>query len=280
MNVERDEILSLLNALRGTGQRYVSGAPSTPGPLDSQVTVLISSSPVPSNPSTAIIEETLASVRFHFPTAKALIMLDGLRDDQAAMRERYEEFARRIEWNCENIWSNTWPVGFVDHHHQAGTTRASLEHVTTPLVLFVEHDTPLISVEIPWMELAQSILDGDCNSVRFPPDIEDSVTFAKNRAHLMLDSAPVRFHDKGAPIMRTIDWSQRPHLVLADYYRRVLREHFRPGQRAFIELPMVAAAASEPWEKNKLVVYAPPVGPIARSYHLDARAGDSWFNED
>ena len=249
--------------------------------LDADVTVLVASSPILSHPSINILEETLASIRFHFPEAKIVVMLDGLREEQVAWREQYEEHKRRVAWSCENVWKNTMALPFDQHSHQSGMTRCALEFIITPLVLFVEHDTPLCTKEIPWEELAGMITWGDCNLVRFPPDAETAKEFAMQpyHTHLMLDKQGVWLNSIGAPVIRTVQWSQRPHLVSSDFYRRVLRENCSENSRAFIEIVLAHPVGTAPWEDYKLVIYAPPVGSIRRSYHLNGRSTAPHFNE-
>jgi len=247
--------------------------------VNSDVTAIVPTSPTPSNPKTELLEETLASIRFHLPTAKIVLLFDGVRGEQEAMRENYEEYKRRILWNCSNLkdwWGVTW-FEFSSYTHQAAMTRKALKFVTTPLILFVEHDTPLLAKEIPWASLAAMIIAGDCNLVRFPPDGEDVKEFMsqKFRAHLMLDKVDAR----RTSVIRTIQWSQRPHLASTDYYRSILRNHFTEEDRTFIEWRMDSVVQSAPWEQHKIVIYAPIDGPIARSYHLDGRENASVFPE-
>ena len=245
--------------------------------LDKQVVVLIPTSPIPSHPKTDTIEETLASIRFHFPEAKVLLMMDGIRKEQEDLYECYKEYKRRVAWNCSNVWHNVDSLVFSTHHHQSGMMRQALEFVSTPLVLFVEHDTPLRNQEIPWTDLAEMVLRGDCNSVRFVPDAETVEEFRTQpyHAHHMLST----ISNNDVSIIRTTQWSQRPHLVSAEFYRRIIRENFSEDSRAFIEIGMTHKTGSAPWEEYKLAIYAPPTGPIGRSYHINGSAGMPHFTE-
>jgi hypothetical protein len=74
----------------------LSGVPASVPP----VAVLIPTSPIPSHPSTEMIETTIASVKEQLPDAPIILMIDGIRPEQAELRPAYEEYTRRILWRC------------------------------------------------------------------------------------------------------------------------------------------------------------------------------------
>jgi hypothetical protein len=230
------------------------------------VTVLVPTSPIPTHPSTAAIEETLASVRAQLPGAEVLVMIDGVRPEQERMRPAYGEYVRRLLWLCRHHWHRTVPLLHEVHRHQAAMTRQALDLVRTPLVLFVEHDCP-IHGEVPWAGLATAVDSGRANLVRLHHESE----ILPDHRHLMLDGAEPQ---GDPPMVRTFQWSQRPHLASTAFYRRVIEKHFASDARTMIEDVMHGVAehwgfAGE-WERFKLHIYAPP-GDMKRSWHLDAR---------
>ena len=72
----------------------LSGVPASVPP----VAVLIPTSPIPSHPSTEMIETTIASVKEQLPDAPIIVMIDGIRPEQAELRPAYDEYTRRTLW--------------------------------------------------------------------------------------------------------------------------------------------------------------------------------------
>jgi len=77
--------------------------------------------------------------------------------------------------------------------------------------------------------------------------------------------------------MKTIQWSQRPHLSLTKYYREVVLPAC--DEKTFIEDKFHGVVQDDGWDKHKLWIYHPE-GNIKRSYHLDGRAGTRKFTSD
>lgn len=262
----------LVDDLRHFGQE--------PAGLDSQITVVIPTSPIPSHPSLAIIEETIASVRHWLPTAEILVMIDGVRDEQAHRENDYAEYQRRLLWRMNFDYERVTPIRFYEHRHQAAMMRYTLELIDTPLVLFVEHDTPLVTDEPIDMDgCADLIRRGDLNVVRF---FHEAVRQPDHR-HLELDDEPlIGMHQ---PYVRTIQWSQRPHLASTAFYRSMLDRHFSAGARTMIE-DVLHGKAEEDWLRDgpmawnlwRIGIYAPGDN-LKRSFHLDGRQGDPKFDD-
>lgn len=232
-----------------------------------EITVIIPTSPIPSHPDTAIIEATIRSVRQQLPKAEIVLMIDGIRPEQDHYSSNYHEYVRRLLWKTNHEMTGIFPIVFETHHHQAAMTMTALEHVRTPAVLFVEHDTP-IDGDIPWMNMMWALEDFDVirllHEAHILPDYK----------HLMMDEQPQTWHD--IPLVRTTQWSQRPHLASTEYYRRIIHEHFSPESRTMIEDKMHSVAQVEDWENNRIAIYAPP-GDMKRSLHLDGRKDDPKF---
>ena len=134
----------------------------------SEITVLIPSSPIPSHPSTRIIEETIASVRYHLPEAPIIVMQDGVRPEQADRIPAYHEY-------IENLKALQIPhlrvSQFEELTHQAYMMMQTLPHVITSLILFCEHDTPLVDAWIDWPMLESAVLNLDDVLQDIAPDI-------------------------------------------------------------------------------------------------------------
>lgn len=198
-------------------------------------------------------------------------MADGVREEQEHFRAGYEEYLATIS-----------RYEFVDtivthrkHVHQAEMTRITLEDeatVETPLILFVEHDAPLVG-DIDFDSCADAIRTGQADLIR----LHHEATIPEPHWHLMPDGNHP-YWVNGVRLLRTLQWSQRPHLASTDYYRRILKEHFTPGEPTFIEDRMHGIVQSNPWEDHKLWIYY-PMGNIKRSTHLDSRGSEpKWID--
>jgi len=243
-----------------------------PGLDPGDITFLIPTSVIPSHPDTSIIEETVASIRFHFPLADILVMIDGVRHEQQDRTADYEEYTQRLLRLCNFEWTNVFPILFQDHQHQANMTRLALDYVRTPLICFVEHDTPLVTDwPYDWENIFELIKSGDVDMLRF--HFESRIH--PEHEHMMLDPDPVVLH--GVRLRRTIQWSQRPHVAKADYYRKILADHFPLTGRTMIEDKMHSVAQCEP-EHHTVAVYTPEGETILRSYNLDGRKDDPKFD--
>jgi hypothetical protein len=243
----------------------------------SPVTVLVTCSPIPSNPGTEILEQTIASVRAQLPGAEIVIAFDGVRPEQEARRADYERHIRRVLWLADHVWGNTFPLIADEHLHQAVAAKRALEHVRTPLLLFIEQDTPICG-EIPWDDLAEVILAGDANVIR----MHHEASVLEPHKYLMLDDEPQKV--RGVPMMRTIQWSQRPHLASVAWYRELLDRYFPADEKDYIEDrvygKLIAAHDRDGdmgWLGWRTWMYTPE-GDIKRSTHLDGRAGEDKFD--
>lgn len=249
-----------------------------PEPED-RITVVITTSPIPSHPSTAVIAETVESIRAQpdLADAEILILADGVRPEQRDRTGDYHEYLRRLCWLTEHRWHNVVPFISTRHRHQAGLLREHLHLIESPLMLFVEHDTPLLG-EIPWRDLGDVIAIAGANVVRLAHEAQ----ILEPHRHMMLDAVPTEF--AGVPVVRTRQWSQRPHLARTNYYREVMGTYFGADSRTMIEDVMhgvvdqsVLADGELGWWQHAVVIYHPP-GDIKRSTHLDGRADDPKFD--
>ena len=66
------------------------------GIMKSDVTVLMSTSPVPTNPSIENTSNSVEEIKKHFPDSDILIMADGVRTEQQHLETNYQEYVRRL----------------------------------------------------------------------------------------------------------------------------------------------------------------------------------------
>lgn len=234
------------------------------------LTVIIPTSPIPSHPSTAIMDETISNIR-RYTDVLIIIMCDGVH---ARLKHRTEDYQLYIE-QIRNKYKNTAVMVFGGHQHQAFMTREILKHVQTELILFCEHDTSPIG-EIPFDEICAMVKDSEeINCIRF--NIFDKIP--AEHAYLMLGSET---HD-GIPLQRTIQWSQRPHIAKKAWYQDILNAHFGKHDKTMIEDVMHGVVQTE-YERMKrdtfgLAIYTPDTPSQLRSYHSDGRGTDEKIIE-
>jgi len=236
-----------------------------------KLTVLIPTSPIPSHPSLDIIEQTIKSVRDRLPDCEILIMVDGIRPEQEYYRDQYELYISKLLWECNWEYHNVLPILFDEYSHQAEMTRQTLSKVRTPAILFVEHDCPLEG-EIPLEGLSDVVADDQLDMIR----LHHETKIGDYHQHLMLDPEPIEIG--GLPFVRTVQWSQRPHLANTEYYRRILNKHFSENARTMIEDQMHSVAQSNPWDEHRLAIYHNE-GNIQHSVTTDGRQGDEKYGE-
>lgn len=240
-----------------------------------EIVVVIPVSPIPSHPDTAMITETIASIRVHLPEATILVTMDGVRKEQEGMRADYEEFQRKFLWECNFVHKNVLPIIFNYHFHQSGMMKTVLNSIDIPMILYVEHDTPLTPDRpIDWEKCKDYIKSGKSNVIRF--HFESKIP--EVHEYLMFGEAEDGFR-------KTAQWSQRPHLASQGIYRIIMKmmskesncfiEDFAYGQFE----TLCREQGIKGWEKWKVHIYHPE-GNIKRSYNLDGRKDDPKFIDE
>lgn len=224
-----------------------------------RLSTIITASPLPSHPDFEILAETVESVRERLPKQEIVIAFDGPR----APNETYEEHIRRVAWWANQYWPEVWIHYSGVWKHQAGTIKDVLPHINTGALLMLEADTPLTG-EIPWNDLVSLLYVEAFNSIRLHYD----ASIHPDHEYLMKGHTP----SKGFDVLRTVQWSQRPHITLTQYYKDVL-SGLPDTARTYVEDWIYGPVANSPWEHNKLGIFKPP-GDMKRSYHLDGRGGE------
>lgn len=238
-----------------------------------KITVLISSSPIPSHPSPRVIAETINSVRVYLPECEIIIMQDGVRPEQEHLREVYDKYKAELLFNCRHVYHNVVPIFYEEFLHQAEMTRRTLDHIKTPLLLFMEHDTPLCEDrKIEWDAIVKAIESGYTDSVRF----HHHNTEFLHPEHMDLAIDKCRQDVCGTQLVRTRQYSQRPHVATVDLYRRMLST-FSENCRTFIE-DHVYGQFYEGKTPYKLSIYTPD-GHIKRSRDLNGRENESKYDD-
>jgi hypothetical protein len=73
------------------------------------ITVLMSTSPSPKHPSTALFDETLESVRERLPGAEVIVMADGVHSAHESLHAAYDEYLADMVWRCNDSCAEWTP---------------------------------------------------------------------------------------------------------------------------------------------------------------------------
>lgn len=225
------------------------------------ITVLIPTTAMPSQPSTEVIDRVLDSIKENLPDSEIIIMFDGLKPDLLDKKPAYEEYIQKLLWRANFEAENITPLVFDQWSHQSLMTKQALALVKTPLILFVECDAPLTG-EIPWKELIEVVKSGYANVIRFHHEAQ----IHPEHKFMMLDDKPIDI--MGVPLLRTKQWSGRPHLASTEFYRDIASRW--DNEPRFIEHIMYGLVENSGWEQWRLHIYAPK-GTLVRSLHIDGR---------
>src|SRR6478609_4270132 len=212
------------------------------------ITVIIPTSPIPSHPSTAIMDETISNIR-KYTDAKIIIMCDGVH---SSLKHRKADYQKYIE-SITGKYYGVQVVVFNEHQHQAIMTRETLKLVTTELIMFNEHDCSPVG-EIPFDQICEMVRTSEyINCIRF--NIFDQIP--AEHMYLMLGS---ELHDR-IPLQRTIQFSARPHIAKKAWYQDMLNTYFGKNDKVMIEDVMHGIVQVEYDRKGRdtfgLAIYTP-----------------------
>jgi hypothetical protein len=230
------------------------------------ITIIVATSVLPSHPDTIIIDETISTIRSHFPHNEIILQMDGLREERLPRKADYDEYKNRVLWKCMHEWKNVLPIIFDEHSHQTTMMKKTIDLVNTSVLLYIEGDAPITpDCEINWEKCLDMFEYDKANTIRF--HFETAIPHEHNHLMFGLEDG----------FMRTTQWSQRPHLSTVKYYRDIVLPFSE--EKTFIEDRFHGKVQDDGWDAHKLWIYHPE-GNIKRSYHLDGRQGTQKFTVD
>jgi len=254
----------------------------------SDVTIIIPTSYIPSHPSTKVIETTINNTRFHFPDSEIILQIDGIRSEQLNYKKDYDEYKSKVLWKCLHEWKNVLPIIFDEHSHQSTMMKKTINLVQTPLILYIEGDLPLrIDRDIDWNKCFDMFEYNKANTIRFY--LRERMP--QEHVYMMCGQEDI--------FMKTVQWSQNPHLSFTNYYKDIILPSV--GERNYIEdefhgkvqvdceyLPNEKKNEETPyvykirnWEAHKIFIYYPVSGQdLSRVLHLDGRQSTQKFTTD
>lgn len=226
------------------------------------ITIVIPICAMPSHPSTEVLDETLAELRNRLPDSEIILMFDGLSPTLMHLKTAYEQYKQTMLWRINHELENITPIVFDQHMHQSLMLAEAIKTIQTPLLLWSEQDTPLHN-PIPFPELAEVVRSGYANSIRFYHE----ATVHPEHAYLMLDQEPIDI--LGQPLIRTRQWSGRPHLASTQFYRDLIAKYWT-DKPEFIEHRIYGIVVDGSFDEFRLHLYAPQ-GTYVRHKHTDGR---------
>jgi len=235
--------------------------------LEDKITAVITTSPIPSHPSIHIIRDVYDSIRAQLPDIGIFILADGVRTEQSFFSKPYRGYISHLQ--------NKYGKKFVKLHnkfyHQAAMLREFVLHenrVSTPYLLFMEHDWKFVGDPIDWKGVVELLEKGAVDCLRFAISKERKWQLDRGESqrpvpHVMTDSYCTTGH------IGSVEKFFKPLLTLYNEGHCHLCSEGVPGN------PIGKYFAGESKRFNA-AIYWPSPDPI-RLHHLDGRgAGIEW----
>jgi hypothetical protein len=240
--------------------------------LTSPITVVVPSSPIESHPDTDMICAVIDSIHHHLPDSRIIITFDGLRAQQHEWRDRYNEHILRctVLMDRDPAWRHVEIIEYATHKHQVGMMRDMLPDITTPLLMYVEHDMMLrVGRIIDFGVISDFILSGrsDCVRLYLRPEIPE------------VHQEFLHGLEPDAPFLRISQWSQNAHVATVELYRTLLSTYFGPNANCYIE-DGVWGHIKDEYPRFKLHLYSPVPDQPKYLLHLDGRRQHPKYEEE
>lgn len=194
--------------------------------LADKVTIIITTSPIKSNPKTDIIEASQKSL-FLNPSlrdCRKIIVFDGVNENGygenlADVKARYEEYKRRLIALTQDpsnpYFKNTTLLFLDEFKHQAWALEEAMKLVTTPFIYSHQHDVMIIR-KFDVVNLIRTMEEN--------PNIKVvRICNGENRPNLF--DGPVDTHVEGisyVPLVRSFRFSDSEHFTTVKYYQEMV----------------------------------------------------------
>jgi hypothetical protein len=184
--------------------------------LVDKLTIITTTSPIPSNPGTEMLEKTQQSLLqvAALQACKKIIVFDGVPPQQRYRSLAYELYIQNVEKLVRDnpIFANTKLVINREFKHLANSLREAMQLVDTPYVFVHQHDF-ILTRPFDAVNLIKSMDENPhLKLIRF-----NRFTNAPNGW-----DGPIDHHIEGnyyVPLLRTFGWSDNDHIARIDYYR-------------------------------------------------------------
>ena len=219
------------------------------------ITVLLTTSPMPSHPDPWVVGNVHNSIRRHLPGSRILVLADGVVGSEPETYTEFKKNAKELGWEL---------VEFSGRHHQTLMMRDVLLSgmITTPLVVAGDGDWGFHQKYMNWRGIVATLLD---NASRFKMiEIrQDNIGTWELEWDVFGD---LRL-EHGIHILPTTLYQAPTHIARVDWYQKMIA----PVKIAdFLERDELTRVLRDTGGINQMGCYIPP-GPIGRLYHLNGR---------
>ena len=184
--------------------------------LADKLTIITTTSPIPSNPSTVMLEKTQASLSnlCGAEECKRIIVFDGVDPKKAEIAKFYPEYKENVEKlvSTHQVFKNTELVFCNDHLHLTGAIKTAMEKVTMPFVFIHQHDFA-IRRKVDTLGILRSMEENPrLKHIRLPKISNVETQFEHHIDDVIEGPCYV-------PLLRTFSWSDNDHFSSVAYYR-------------------------------------------------------------
>jgi len=181
------------------------------------ITVITSTSPIPSIPSTQHIYQAQASL-FRIPAlqlCKKIIVFDGIPEHKKHLTSLYTEYQQNILHltQTDPYFSNTQLVFCPTWGHLSGTVEEALKHVTTPYVFIHQHDLVIKKDFDLNRAVATLVANPNIKYIHFSSSSNRDLSWNGRVDNVVLGRHFV-------PLSRSFGWSDRTHIASVYYYKK------------------------------------------------------------
>lgn len=223
------------------------------------LTLVVTTSHVPSAPSTEMIDRSIGSALESCEDARILIMASAPNG-----HESYAEYLKRLQ----RRYSETLLIADDPSWHQAGKMRRFFHRIQTPFMLFWEHDWEIIK-PVPVCKILESLVD-PVKFIRL--NKRNNIVTGYDRELEKHDGAPV-------PLLATSCLSTNPHFARTETYRDFILPMLSDGNWTEPQIMESPGGGSETYNEGGLAGFTRKFGafifgnlndpPAVR--HLDGR---------
>jgi hypothetical protein len=243
--------------------------------LNRLLTIIVTASPIPTHPSSEIIDETLESLKFIDPDKSAQIVLAHDHHHPMALpdvQEAYLSYLAKLEKRysgddkVEVVKLNEWGC-------LAKNIINAIETVKTPFVLVVQHDFKFLE-NIDVLDCIYVMnKNPKVRHIRFNREANFPYVFdhdPKTRLkHYAEKSFELEGNNRKLTLIKTLGWSDNNHLCRTDYYREIVSP-LTQDKKTFPEHPCNLASTPLLHQLFGTFVYG-EIGKEGVIKHLDGR---------
>lgn len=251
--------------------------------LAHKVTIITTTSPIKSNPSTRILEATQKGL-YDIPSLRDcvnIIVFDGINENDygdrlSDVRQRYNEYkAQVIELKKTNIYFKNTVLLFLDKfHHQGRAVRAAMKLVNTPFVYVHQHDVAIVH-QFDVVNLIRTLEENSYVKLIRIANGENCPNYFDGPVDTYVGGNGIHY----IPMIRTFRFADSEHFTTVKYYEDIVfpRDHGPNFAESWMMYPDFEKSQQEMvahHDRYGTYVYG-GIGHPSCLCHLDGRKSDS-----